>query len=104
MTYDRQCIACRGLFAATPALAQNNDTAATTMPSPTTRRYATDTNAAAPADATPDGDAAGATETTPMDTNTAEPAPAPKTGFPWGVLGLLGLIGLIPRTGGRKRG
>ena len=104
MRISTPIIAAAALLAATPAFAQN-DTANAVAPDNTV--VATDVNAAAPVDANamtavpPPA----ATDTAMMDTNTVEPAPAPKRGFPWGILGLLGLIGLLPRTGGaRKRG
>ena len=92
------------MFAATPALAQN-DTAATDNAVADNAMVATDMNAAAPADANAmTAMPPATTETTTMDTNVVEPAPAPKRGFPWGILGLLGLIGLLPRTRRPKRG
>ena len=94
MRISTPILAAAALLAATPALAQN-DTANAVVVDNTA--VATDANAMT---AVPPA----TTETTTADINMVEPAPAPKRGFPWGVLGLLGLIGLIPRTGGRKRG
>jgi hypothetical protein len=102
MRISTPILAAAALLAATPALAQN-DTANAVVVDNTA--VATDANAMAPVDANAMTAVPPATtETTTADINMVEPAPAPKRGFPWGVLGLLGLIGLIPRTGGRKRG
>ena len=104
MRISTPIIAAAALLAATPALAQN-DTA--NMAAADNTVVATDVNATAPVDANAMRAApppAATDTTTTMDTNMVEPAPAPKRGFPWGILGLLGLIGLLPRTGGRKRG
>jgi len=93
------CVAVAGAtIAAVPALAQNNAAANTT-----------ETNAAAPINAltsvpagptTPSGQTTNLppTVTTPAETGTSTIV-ARKSGFPWGVLGLLGLVGLF----GRKR-
>ena len=86
------------LFAAAPALAQDNAAA----PGNTVATNAADMNATANAAApvTPTTAAA-----TPGEQNATLPPTAPQTGaamavqshrgFPWGVLGLLGLIGLF---------
>ena len=81
-----------------PALAQDaNNTAEAAAPVATDANVA-DANAmtAVPAN---DVAAAPVEEAAPADTY-ADTAPAPKkSGFPWGVLGLIGLLGLIPRRG-----
>ena len=85
------------LIAATPALAQdtantvNADTAVVNDLAPAD-------NAIDPAmTADPANDLANAPMPVDQPVETY-PAPAPaKSGFPWGVLGLLGLIGLMPR-------
>ena len=101
MRISTPIIAAAALFAATPALAQNDPANATVADNAV---VTTDLNAAAPADANAMTAVPPATtETTTMDTNMVEPASEPKRGFPWGILGLLGLIGLLPRTS-RKRG
>lgn len=92
-------IAAAVLFAASPALAQN-DTAATNADVNAAAPATTDLNAAAPA-APVDANVTTDVNTTTVDTTTTAPAEAPapeKKHFPWGVIGLLGLIGLIPRT------
>lgn len=95
MRLSQSLILAGALFAAAPALAQDNvaaDKAVATM-------NAVDANVATTA--TPTGNEAiaplpaeptAAPEATPA--STAAPAPA-RRGFPWGVLGLLGLLGLL---------
>jgi hypothetical protein len=102
-------IAAAALLVAAPAIAQD-DNAATNVAAVTTNAVdanAVDANAMTPADDA--AMAANQTAVMPVDDNVAmvdtsvgEPAPAPKRGFPWGLLGLIGLIGLIPRTGSRR--
>ncbi|MEO6224931.1 MAG: hypothetical protein ABIO80_03650 [Sphingomicrobium sp.] len=100
-------LAAMAVLVAAPAAAQNDTVANTTVMVPDNSM---DANAMTPADTA--AMAGNQTAVLPVDDNvamvdttTAEvvPAPPPKKGFPWGVLGLLGLIGLIPRTGGTRR-
>ena len=85
------------LAAATPALAQDANTAADANAA---APAATDANAAAPVATDANAVAPVVEPTAPVeDTTTAPPPPPEKKSFPWGVIGLLGLIGLIPRKG-----
>lgn len=89
------------LTGATPAAAQgtdnsvNADTAAATAANDTA---AADNVANDSAMMANDVTAAPAADQ-PVETTYSEPAPARKSSFPWGALGLLGLVGLM----GRKR-
>ena len=90
------------LTAATPAAAQVTDNAAnadtTAMAANdvavTDNMVANDAMTAAPAN---DMMAVPVTADETVATDYGAPAPAKKSGFPWGVLGLVGLLGLIPR-------
>ena len=84
------------LTASTPAFAQdNNMTAADTTVA--NDLAVTDNMAMEPVTADPANDLANVPMPIDEPVETA-PAPAPaKSGFPWGVIGLLGLIGLMPR-------
>jgi len=89
---------CAAVFAASPAVGQNNDTDANNTVAATTNVFSD--NAATTA--TPE--VANAPEAAPVAETTTTPAtaPGPASGgssFPWGVLGLLGLVGLL---GSRK--
>jgi hypothetical protein len=83
-------------LAAAPAAAQNDTNA--TVDANTTMAMPADNGAAASNDmnALPPEPVATDTATEPA---APEPAPAPRRGFPWGVIGLVGLVGLM----GRKR-
>ena len=83
------------LTASTPAFAQDNTTNADTAVANDV--MATDNLAMEPVTADPANDLANVPMPIDEPVETA-PAPAPaKSGFPWGVIGLLGLIGLMPR-------
>jgi hypothetical protein len=91
------------LSVAAPVAAQNTDNtlnATTAEPAANTDAAATDNMTV-----TTDPAMAGANDLTaapvtmdePVETADAPAAPAPKRGFPWGVVGLLGLAGLMGR-------
>jgi len=89
-------IAAAALFAASPALAQN-DAANTTTNAP--EANAVEMNATANVAANVPTPAEPVALPGDNMTNEAAPAPAPaKRSFPWGIIGVLGLLGLIPRT------
>lgn len=79
------------LFAATPALAQDNTAAVDNM----VAANATDANAAAPAAAPAAANSALAPTETTTDTNSVTTSKPAQRSFPWGVVGLLGLVGLL---------
>lgn len=94
-------LAAAALFAATPALAQNQADPANTTEAAATNAEMTDANAVVPLDA--NAVDANAVATVPVDENltavdTTAPAPEKPRGFPWGVLGLVGLVGLLGRA------
>ena len=89
-------------LAASPAAAQDNNTAVANTDVAATN--AVDANAALPATVDANGvaiapDANMALPAAPIE-ETAAPAPAPAkrpAGFPWGAIGLVGLVGLLGR-------
>ena len=88
------------ILAGTPALAQNN-TAAATNAAATNEPSPNNAMTSVPAGpTTPGGEPTTLPPTATSQTDRgAAPIVAEKTGFPWGVLGLLGLLGFF----GRKR-
>jgi hypothetical protein len=91
------------LTVAAPAAAQNTDNTvnATTAEPAANADAAVSDNMSVTTDpamaGTNDLTAAPAAIDQPVETTDAPAAPAPKRGFPWGVVGLLGLAGLMGR-------
>ncbi len=84
------------LTATTPAIAQDTN-AANADTAVANDVLATDNLSVEPVTADPANDLANVPMPVDEPIETAPAAEPAKSGFPWGVLGLLGLIGLMPR-------